>query len=192
MNVRREPRRSRAADRSAALDCYCAVTAVVANAALAHRSRIVHYRRLLNSDGTVSNQDERPRPSETAARITRSAAEQKESQRLRAFEAVEATFPSPSAATSDELVQMAIHALGFDAASVAASLGIARAEGEAMMRNPGTISLRHRALLAQYLEMRGDARTAERNRAIAARLRERSTKDARPDAEKPVGQSPGA
>ena len=152
----------------------------------------MHYRRLLNSDGTVSNQDERPRPSETAARITRSAAGQKESERLRAFEAVEATFPSPAAATSDELVQMAIHALGFDAASVAASLGIARAEGEAMMRNPGTISLRHRALLAQYLEMRGDARTAERNRAIAARLRARATNDARPDAEKPVGQRPGA
>jgi len=60
------------------------------------------------------------------------------------------------------------------------------------MRNPRTISLRHRSLLAQYLEMRGDARTAERNRAIAARLRERATNDARTDAEKPAGQSPGA
>ena len=128
----------------------------------------------------MSHYDERPRPSEAAARITRSPAEQRESERVRAFEAVEATFPSPSAATSDELVQMAIHALGFDAASVAASLGIARAEGEAMMRNPGTISLRHRALLAQYLEMRGDARTATRNGAIATRLRERTTNDARP------------
>ena len=87
---------------------------------------------------------------------------------------------------------MAIHALGFDAASLAASLGIARAQGDAMMRNPGTISLRHRALLAQYLEMRGDARTAERNRAIATRLRERATTDVRPGAEEPVGRSPGA
>ena len=60
------------------------------------------------------------------------------------------------------------------------------------MRNPSTISVRHRALLAQYLEMRGDARTAERNRAIATRLRERATNDARPGAEKPGGQSPDA
>lgn len=68
----------------------------------------------------MSNQDERPRPPEPASRIRRSAAEQKESERMRAFEAVEATFPSPATATSDELVQMAIHALGFDAASLAA------------------------------------------------------------------------
>jgi hypothetical protein len=130
--------------------------------------------------GTVSHYDERPRPSEAAARITRSPAEQRESERVRAFEAVEATFPLPADATSDEVVQMAIHALGFDAASLAASLGIARAQGDAMMRNPGTISVRHRALLAQYLEMRGDARTATRNGAIATRLRERTTNDARP------------
>jgi len=140
----------------------------------------------------MSHHDERQRPPETAARITRSAAEQRESERVRAFEAVEATFPLPAAATSDELAQMAIHALGFDAASLAASLGIGRAQGDGMMRNPNTISLRHRALLAQYLEMRGDARTAERNRAIAMRLRERATTDARPDAEKPGGQGPDA
>ena len=81
---------------------------------------------------------------------------------------------------------MAIHALGFDAASVAASLGIARAEGEAMMRNPGTISLRHRALLAQYLEMGGgDIKAGARNRTIAAKLRESIAEaDRKRDAEK--------
>lgn len=104
---------------------------------------------------------------------------------MRAFEAVEATFPSPATATSDELVQMAIHALGFDAASLAASLGIARAAGEALIRNPGTLSSRHRALLAQYLEMRGDSGTAERNRVIAAKLRERIANDARKAEEAP-------
>jgi hypothetical protein len=133
----------------------------------------------------VSNQDERPRPAEPASRIKRSAAEQKESERMRAFEAVEATFPSPATATSDELVQMAIHALGFDAASLAASLGIARSAGEALIRNPGTLSARHRALLAQYLEMRGDSGTAERNRVIATKLRERIANDARKAEEVP-------
>ena len=128
--------------------------------------------------GTVKHHDERPQPPETPARIKRSPAEQKESDRVRAFEAVEATFPSPAAASLDELVQMAIHALGFDAASLAASLGIGRSAGEALIRNPGTLSGRHRALLAQFLEMRGDARTAERNRGIAAMLRERIAADA--------------
>jgi hypothetical protein len=126
-------------------------------------------------EGAVSNQDERPKLPETAARLRRSPAHQKETERVRAFEAVEATFPSPALASSDEIVQMAIHALGFDAASLAASLGIARAEGESLMRNPGTLSRRYRALLAQYLEMRGDARTAARNRAIAIKLRETVT-----------------
>ena len=136
---------------------------------------------MLNSGERVSRHDERQRQPESAARITRSPAEQRELERVRAFDAVEATFPPPGTATPDELVQMAIHALGFDAASLGASLGIARAEGEAVMRNPDTISLRDRALLAQYLEMRGDARTAERNRAIATRLRERATSGTRPD-----------
>ncbi len=140
----------------------------------------------------MSNHDERARPPETAARIKRSAAEQRESERVRAFEAVEATFPSPTTATLDELVQMAIHALGFDAASLAASLGIARAAGEALMRNPGTLSARDRGLLAQYLEMRGDARTADRNRMIAEKLRERAAGDARTAADKPVHPGPGA
>ena len=128
---------------------------------------------------TVSHHDERERSPDAAARVRRSAAEQRELERVRALDAVEATFPLPASATSDELVQMAIHALGFDAAGLAASLGIGRAEGEASIRNPGTLSRRHRALLAQYLEMRGDARTAERNRAIAARLRQRVAEDAR-------------
>ena len=109
---------------------------------------------------------------------------------MRAFESVEATFPLPANATLDELVQMAIHALGFDGASLAASLGIARAEGEASIRNPGTLSLRHRTLLAQYLEMRGDARSSERNRAIATRLRERVAEESRKNAEKPAGPTP--
>lgn len=138
----------------------------------------------------MSSHDERNRPPETAARIKRSAAEQRESERVRAFEAVEATFPSPTAATSDELVQMAIHALGFDGASLAASLGIARTAGESLVRNPATLSARHRALLAQYLEMRGDAAMNQRNRAIAAKLRERIATDARAGAEEPPRPSP--
>ena len=133
----------------------------------------------------MSSHDERQKPPDSAARIKRSAAEQRESERVRAFEAVEATFPSPTTATSDELVQMAIHALGFDGAGLAASLGIARTAGEALMRNPGTLSARQRALLAQYLEMRGDAGTNQRNRAIAAKLRERIASDARAGAEPP-------
>ena len=120
-----------------------------------------------------------------APRIKRSAAEERESERARAFEAVEATFPSATNATPDELVQMAIHALGFDGASLAASLGIARATGEALIRNPGTLSARQRALLAQYLEMREDAGTNQRNRAIAAKLRERLATDARADVKEP-------
>jgi len=91
---------------------------------------------------------------------------------VRAFEAIEATFPAVAAASADELAQMAIHALGFDAASLAASLGISRAEGETLIRSPGSLSRRQRSLLAQYLEMRGDSNSASRNRTIAAKLRE--------------------
>lgn len=91
---------------------------------------------------------------------------------MRVFEAIEATFPAVATATADELVQMAIHALGFDSASLAASLGVARSEGETLIRSPGSVSRRQRALLAQYLEMSGDAKTAARNRSIAAKLRE--------------------
>ena len=127
----------------------------------------------------VSYHDEREKAPDAAARVRRSAAEQRESERVRALDAVEATFPLPASATSDELVQMAIHALGFDAASLAAALGIGRAAGEASIRNPGTLSVRDRSLLAQYLEMRGDARTAERNRAIATRLRQQVAADMR-------------
>ena len=131
----------------------------------------------------MSSHDDRPKPAETAARINRSSAQQRESERIRAFDAVEATFPSPATATADELVQMAIHALEFDAASLAAALGISRADGDRLLRSPGTVGHRDRALLAQYLEMRGDARTAGRNRAIAARLREVGARDAAPNAE---------
>ena len=92
------------------------------------------------------------------------------------MDAVEATFPLPASATSDELVQMAIHALGFDAAALAASLGIGRAEGETLIRSPGSLTRRQRSLLAQYLEMGGgDVKAAARNRAIAAKLRESIT-----------------
>ena len=138
----------------------------------------------------MSNHDDRPKPPDTAARLNRSPAQHKESERMRAFETVEATFPPPTTATPDELVQMAVHALGFDAAGLAASLGISRAEGETLMRNPSTVSRRHRALLAQYLEMRGDARTATRNRAIALKLRELAAQETRAaDAER-ARQSP--
>jgi hypothetical protein len=120
----------------------------------------------------MSSYDDRPKAPDTSSRLNRSAAQHREAERIRGLEAIEATFPSPSAATADDLVQMAIHALGFDAGSLSASLGIARSEGEALVRSPGTISRRHRALLAQYLEMHGDSRTATRNSAIAAKLRE--------------------
>lgn len=120
----------------------------------------------------MSSYDERPKAPNTASRLNRSPAQHREAERIRGLEAIEATFPSPASATPDDLVQMAIHALGFDAGSLSASLGIARSEGEALVRAPGTISRRHRALLAQYLEMHGDARTAARNSAIATKLRE--------------------
>ena len=120
----------------------------------------------------MSSYDDRPKAPDTSSRLNRSPAQHREAERIRGLEAIEATFPSPAAATPDDLVQMAIHALGFDAGSLSASLGIARSEGEALVRSPGAISRRHRALLAQYLEMHGDARTAARNSAIAAKLRE--------------------
>jgi hypothetical protein len=67
---------------------------------------------------------------------------------------------------------MAIHALGFDGASLAAALGIARAQGETLVRSPGSLSRRDRSLLAQYLEMGGgDPKAAARNRSIAVKLR---------------------
>jgi hypothetical protein len=120
----------------------------------------------------MSSYDDRPKAPDTSSRLNRSPAQHREAERIRGIEAIEATFPSPAAATPDDLVQMAIHALGFDAGSLSASLGIARSEGEALVRSPGQISRRHRALLAQYLEMNGDTRTAARNAAIAAKLRE--------------------
>ena len=120
----------------------------------------------------MADHDERRRPPDTSSRLRRSPAQQEEAERVRAFDAIEATFPAVAAASADELAQMAIHALGFDAASLAASLGIARAEGETLIRSPGSLSRRQRSLLAQYLEMRGDANSASRNRTIAAKLRE--------------------
>jgi hypothetical protein len=120
----------------------------------------------------MADYDERRRPTDTASRLRRSSAEKEEAERVRAFEAIEATFPAVAAASADELAQMAIHALGFDAASLAASLGISRAEGETLIRSPGSLSRRQRSLLAQYLEMRGDSNSASRNRTIAAKLRE--------------------
>jgi hypothetical protein len=120
----------------------------------------------------MADHDERRRPPDTASRLKRSSAEKEEAERVRAFEAIEATFPAVTAASGDELAQMAIHALGFDAASLAASLGIARSEGETLIRSPGSLSRRQRSLLAQYLEMRGDVNSASRNRIIATKLRE--------------------
>ena len=120
----------------------------------------------------MADHDERRRPPDTSARLRRSPAQQEEAERARAFDAIEATFPAVAAASGDELAQMAIHALGFDAAGLAASLGIARSEGETLIRSPGSLSRRQRSLLAQYLEMRGDTNSASRNRTIATKLRE--------------------
>ena len=120
----------------------------------------------------MADHDERRRPPDTSSRLRRSPAQQEEAERVRAFDAIEATFPAVAAASADELAQMAIHALGFDAASLAASLGISRAEGETLIRSPGSLSRRQRSLLAQYLEMRGDSNSTSRNRTIAAKLRE--------------------
>ena len=120
----------------------------------------------------MADHDERPRPPDTASRLRQSPAERQEAERVRAFEAIEATFPAVAAASGDELSQMAIHALGFDAASLAASLGIARSEGETLIRSPASLSRRQRSLLAQYLEMSGDTKSAPRNRTIALKLRE--------------------
>src|SRR5687767_12335411 len=115
----------------------------------------------------MSDHDERRPPPDTASRLRRSPAEREEAERARAYDAIEATFPAVVAASGDELVQMAIHALGFDAASLAASLGISRSQGETLIRSPGSLSRRERSLLAQYLEMRGDSKSASRNRSIA-------------------------
>ena len=120
----------------------------------------------------MANHDDEQRRFESASRVRRSAAEQHEAARARAFEAIEATFPSIDAASGDELVQMAVHALGFDAASLAASLGIARSQGETLIRSAGSLSRRERSLLAQYLEMGVcEPKAFARNRSIAARLR---------------------
>jgi hypothetical protein len=120
----------------------------------------------------MADHDERRPPPDTASRLRQSPAERQEAERVRAFEAIEATFPAISTASGDELAQMAIHALGFDAASLAAALGIARSQGETLIRSPGSLSRRERSLLAQYLEMRGDVSAASRNRSIAVKLRE--------------------
>ena len=128
------------------------------------------------------------RPGDTASRVRRSAAEQQEAERVRAFEAIEATFPSIGAASGDELAHMAIHALGFDGASLAAALGIARAQGETLVRSPGSLSRRDRSLLAQYLEMGGgDPKAAARNRSIAVKLRASIAEaDRRGDTDQPL------
>jgi hypothetical protein len=120
----------------------------------------------------MTDHDDRAKAPDATSRLHRSPAQHREAERMRASDAIDATFPAPASASPDELVQMAIHALGFDAGSLAAALGIARSEGETLVRAPGTLTRRHRALLAQYLEMQGASRNAARNAAIAAKLRE--------------------
>lgn len=120
----------------------------------------------------MADNTERPGPPDTTSRLLRSRADQQEARRVRAFEAIEATFPPPATATPDELVQMAVHALGFDAGSLAAAFGIARSEGERLMRSPSSLTRRQRSLLAQYLEMGEDSSAAARQRSIAVKLRE--------------------
>jgi hypothetical protein len=119
----------------------------------------------------MADHDDRHRTPHGTPLLKRLAEAKKEAERLRVLDALEATFPAVATASSDELVQMAIHALHFDGPRLAASLGVARSEGEALIRSPGSISRRQRALLAQYLEMGGNPATAERNRSIAAKLR---------------------
>ena len=127
---------------------------------------------VLESRPPMSNHDDQQRRLDSASRVRRSPAEQQEAARTRAFEAIEATFPSIDTATGDELVQMAVHALGFDAAGLAAALGIARSQGESLIRSPGSLSRRERSLLAQYLEMGVcEPKAFARNRSIAAGLR---------------------
>jgi hypothetical protein len=134
----------------------------------------------------MAEHDERRRPPGTASRLRRSPAAEQEAERVRAFEAIEATFPAVPTASADELVQMAIHALGFDGASHAAALGIARTQGERLIRSPSELSRRDRALLAQYLEMGDETRASERNRSIAKALRQRiAESDRRDDAGHP-------
>ena len=135
----------------------------------------------------MSNHDDQQRRFDSASRVRRSAAEQQQAERVRAFEAIEATFPSIATASGDELVQMAVHALGFDAAGLAAALGIARSQGETLLRSPGSLSRRERSLLAQYLEMGvSEPKAMARNRTIAAKLRA-SIADA--DRERDAGES---
>lgn len=139
----------------------------------------------------MADHDARREAPTTASRLRRSAAEQAEAARARAFDAIQATFPAVASASGDELVQMAIHALGFDAASLAASLGIARSQGETLIRSPGSLSRRERSLLAQYLEMGGgDKTSAARNRSIATRIRESIAEGDRARPDNPSADAP--
>src|SRR5688500_6805599 len=120
----------------------------------------------------MADHDERRKPADPASRLRQSPAEREEAELVRAFAAIEATFPAVGTASGDELAQMAIPALGFDAVGLAAACGISRSQGETLIRSPGSLSRRERSLLAQYLEMRGDMSAASLNRTIATKLRE--------------------
>ncbi|HEX6048438.1 MAG TPA: hypothetical protein VFZ21_04195 [Gemmatimonadaceae bacterium] len=135
----------------------------------------------------MADDSERPRPPDTRSRLLQSRIDRQEAKRARVFDAIEATFPPPATATPDELVQMAVHALGFDARSLAAAFGIARSDGEKLMRSPSSLTRRQRSLLAQYLEMGEDSSVSARHRSIAAKLRESiAADDQRGDADPPI------
>ena len=100
--------------------------------------------------------------------------EQREVARANAFDDAERAFPPPAEAAADELVAMAVNALRYDGRRLAAALGLSEKAGDALIAEPGALSARQRALLAQFLEFSypESAARRERAKAVAERLRE--------------------
>jgi hypothetical protein len=104
--------------------------------------------------------------------------EQREVARVTTFDDAERAFPPPADATPDVLAAMAVNALRYDGRRLAAALGLSEKAGEALITEPGALSARQRALLAQFLEFSYPESSVRRERAlaIAERLRETASR----------------